>query len=78
MGPRSVTEEGKMNAKHEAVRIIGILLVCLCTVWFSCDDDGGTGTNSQIFFSLPSAGIYTIVATTYTAGDTGSYTLTLN
>jgi hypothetical protein len=32
-----------MNARNEAVRVIGILLACFCSAWFSCDDDGGTG-----------------------------------
>ena len=41
------------------------------------DDDGGTGNNSQIFRRLPQ-GTYTIEATTYRGGDTGSFTLSLN
>ena len=40
------------------------------------DDDAGEGTNSQIKESLP-AGTYTIEATTYEAGETGSFTLTV-
>ena len=41
------------------------------------DDDAGAGTNSQIKESL-TAGTYTIEATTYYAGETGSFTLTLS
>ena len=38
------------------------------------DDDGGTGRNSQIQHSLD-AGTYTVEATTYAAGKTGSFDL---
>ena len=46
------------------------------------DDDGGGGTNSRIpatsgFFTLPATGVYTIRASSYTAGATGAYSLTL-
>ena len=41
------------------------------------DDDGGTGLNSRITRSL-SAGTYTIEATTYSSGATGSFTLSLS
>ena len=41
------------------------------------DVDPGTDTNSEIEATL-GAGIYTIEATTYSAGDTGSFTLTLS
>ena len=37
----------------------------------------GTDTNSEIEATL-GAGIYTIEATTYSAGQTGSFTLTVN
>ena len=40
------------------------------------DDDGGPGANSRITRTL-SAGTYTIEATTYLSGRTGSFTLTL-
>ena len=40
------------------------------------DDDGGDGTNSRITATL-SAGSYTIEATTYSAGATGNFTLTV-
>lgn len=47
------------------------------------DDDGGGGTNSRIppgagFYTLPSTGTYNIEATSFSAGFTGSYTLTLS
>ena len=41
------------------------------------DDDGGDGTNSRIVATL-SAGTYTIEATTYNAGETGSFELTIS
>lgn len=46
------------------------------------DDDGGGGTNSRIpassgFFTLPSTGTYTILASSYFANATGNYTLFL-
>ena len=41
------------------------------------DDDAGVGTNSEIRESLVAA-TYTIEATTYYAGETGSFTLTLS
>jgi hypothetical protein len=41
------------------------------------DDDGGTGTNARIITSLP-AGNYVIGATSWDAGETGSYTLSSN
>ena len=47
------------------------------------DDDGGGGTNSRIpagsgFLTLPTTGIYTILANSFDAGATGSYSLTLS
>jgi hypothetical protein len=43
------------------------------------DDDSGGGTNARIpslgSFVFPAAGIYTIEATSYAAGETGGYTL---
>ena len=41
------------------------------------DDDGGSGTNSRISRTLAS-GTYTIEATTYFGGSTGSFTLALD
>ena len=38
------------------------------------DDDGGSGTNSRITRNL-SPGAYTLEATTYSSGDTGSFSL---
>ena len=42
----------------------------------AADDDAGGGTNSQVQETL-AAGRYTIEATTYEPGETGSFTLTL-
>ena len=47
------------------------------------NDDGGGGTNARIpagsgFFTLPATGTYTIYANSLTAGQTGSYALTLS
>lgn len=39
--------------------------------------DGGTGTNSEIRLPLP-AGTYVIGATSYDAGETGTYQLAIN
>jgi hypothetical protein len=41
------------------------------------NDDGGDGTNSRIRFTLTSSGQWTIGANSFSAGGTGSYTLTL-
>ncbi len=41
------------------------------------DDDGGDGTNSRISMALSSTGTYTIEATTYYSGETGSFDLSL-
>lgn len=41
------------------------------------DDDGGSASNSRITLSL-SAGTYGVVATTYSVGETGAYTLTID
>jgi len=47
------------------------------------DDDGLGGTNSRIpttsgFFTLPASGTYTIYATSFSDGSTGSYTISLS
>ena len=47
------------------------------------DDDGGGGTNSRIpagsgFFTLPTTGVYTILANSFSASVTGPYVLTLS
>ena len=42
----------------------------------AADDDGGTGTDSRISLTLP-PGAYTIEATTFYGGRTGSFTLTV-
>ena len=43
----------------------------------AADDDAGSGYNSQVVETLE-AGSYTIEATTYEAGETGSFTLTVS
>lgn len=40
-------------------------------------DDGGEGTNSRLAFAAPATGTYTITATSFRPGETGSYTLRL-
>ena len=47
------------------------------------DDDGGGGTNSRIpagsgFFTLPTTGVYTILANSFSPNVTGTYALTLS
>lgn len=42
------------------------------------DDDGAGGTDSRISVTLASTGTYTILATSFVSGATGSYSLTLN
>ena len=42
------------------------------------DDDGNGGTNSQIVVTLPTTGIYQILANAYGVGEIGQYTLTQN
>lgn len=39
------------------------------------DDDGGEGTDSRLMVTLPADGRYTVVATSYSAGASGAYTL---
>jgi hypothetical protein len=41
------------------------------------DDDGGGGTDSRITVTLASTGTYTILATSFVSGATGSYSLSL-
>jgi hypothetical protein len=47
------------------------------TVLVEEDDDGGIGYNSQMYVLL-APGDYTIEATTYSSGMTGSFTVTLD
>ncbi len=42
------------------------------------DDGPNMGVNSQITYQAPESGVYTIVANSYAAGATGSYTLALS
>ncbi|MCP4219239.1 MAG: hypothetical protein GY765_31690, partial [bacterium] len=42
------------------------------------DDDGGIDANSQIIFALSESGTYTVEATTYRSGQTGSFTVDLS
>ena len=39
------------------------------------DDDSGGDTNSRLIATLPAGGRYTILANTYSAGETGNYSL---
>ena len=41
------------------------------------DDDGGVGLNSQIVYTAPATGVYTLITTTWNAGATGSYDLSV-
>jgi hypothetical protein len=41
------------------------------------DDDGGGGTDSRLDITFDEAGRWTVVANTLSAGDTGSYTLSV-
>ncbi len=41
------------------------------------DDDDGDGTNSQLVFTAPATGEYRVVATTFSPGQSGTYTLTV-
>ncbi|MFT4703633.1 MAG: hypothetical protein ACI81R_001325 [Bradymonadia bacterium] len=41
------------------------------------NDDGAEGTNSRLEAALPADGQYTILATTYAAGETGPYALSI-
>lgn len=42
------------------------------------DDGPSMGVNSQITYQVPETGVYTIIANSYAAGATGSYTVQLN
>jgi serine protease Do len=41
------------------------------------DDDSGGGSNARLTIALPADGIYTVLANTYQAGETGHYSLRL-
>jgi hypothetical protein len=41
------------------------------------DDDSGGGTNAQIIFECKTAGEYRVIVTSYNAGDTGDFTVTV-
>jgi hypothetical protein len=41
------------------------------------DDDSGGGTNARIVFTVPAAGAYRIIASTYRQGSYGQYTLSV-
>jgi hypothetical protein len=41
------------------------------------DDDGGGGTNAQLEVTVDGTGVYGILVNTYTSGQSGSYTLTV-
>jgi hypothetical protein len=53
-----------------------ILLTDEDGAWIAFDDDGGVGTNSRLIVSL-AAGSYTVWATTFFQGETGSYQLSV-
>ena len=42
------------------------------------DDDSAGNANSRIIFTAPAAGTYYLLATTYYAFNTGTYTLTVS
>ena len=44
--------------------------------WVDQNDDGGNGTNAQLVLTLPVDGTYQVWANSYSAGETGPYTLT--
>jgi S1-C subfamily serine protease len=39
------------------------------------DDDSAGGTNSRVAVTLPADGVYTVLANSYSAGETGNYSL---
>ena len=41
------------------------------------DDDSGPGLDSMIVYTAPATGVYTVIATTWNPGATGSYDLTI-
>jgi hypothetical protein len=53
------------------------LLDADCQV-IASDDDSGAGTLSRLSVTVPSTGVYTVVATSHDPATTGSYTLELN
>jgi S1-C subfamily serine protease len=42
------------------------------------DDDGGGGSNARLVTALPADGIYTVLANSYRAGETGHYNIRLS
>ena len=41
------------------------------------NDDGGSGSNARVEFQAPQAGYYLVIATSYEAGETGGYGVTV-
>jgi CHAT domain-containing protein/Flp pilus assembly protein TadD len=54
-----------------------LLLLGSDNVLIAQDDDGGSETNARITFMLPTTGTYSVLANSYTAGEIGSYQLTV-
>jgi uncharacterized protein YjdB len=48
------------------------------TVRSASDDDSGGGNDSRLTFTAPASGFYLIRCTTFSAGEIGLYTLTIN
>jgi hypothetical protein len=45
--------------------------------WMAEDDDSGGGMDASVTLTLPTAGVYTVAANTYGAGETGSYQISV-
>lgn len=53
------------------------LTVVSPTAWADSDDDSGGGTDSRVTVTIDEGGTWKVWATTLRAGETGSYTLTI-
>jgi hypothetical protein len=65
-----------MSSDFDAYLQVGHLVNGVFTV-LATDDDGGSGTDARLNFTLPSTGEFVIRATTYASGRTGAYTIRL-
>jgi len=45
--------------------------------WMAEDDDSGGGLDASLDLTLPTGGVYTVVANTFEAGETGSYQISV-
>ncbi|MCK5650347.1 MAG: caspase family protein [Gemmatimonadetes bacterium] len=45
--------------------------------WMAEDDDSGGGVDASVTLTLPTAGVYTVAANTFGAGQTGSYQISV-